>query len=88
MNREKPSIGDTVIHFKHEIETDEPKVKFTYRITGFAMHTETEETLVIYRSCWTGDYYARPIDMFMSEVDREKYPNVEPKYRFEKVDAV
>lgn len=85
MDRERMSIGSTVLHFKYEIEKD-VKMKYMYRITGFAKHTETGEMLVIYRSLWDGEYYARPYSMFMSEVDHEKYPDVVQKYRFEFLD--
>lgn len=55
-----------------------------YILIDVAEHTETGEKMVIYRSLYEGaKLYARPYDIFFSEVDREKYPDVEQKYRFE-----
>lgn len=59
-----------------------------YFVIGIAVHTETDETLVLYKdSLFSSKQYARPLEMFMSEVDREKYPNCRQKYRFERKDS-
>ena len=56
-----------------------------YLVEGVATHTETKEKYVVYRPLYgdTTKLYIRPYDMFMSEVDHEKYPNVKQKYRLE-----
>lgn len=55
-----------------------------YLVEEIAKDSETKEPVVVYRRLYgEGDLWVRPLDMFLSEVDHEKYPNVNQKYRFE-----
>lgn len=57
-----------------------------YLVEDVAYHSETKEKYVVYRPLYgdTTMLYIRPYDMFLSEVDHEKYPNVKQEYRFQK----
>ena len=78
-------VGDIVRHFKREW-VDEKTSEYLYKVLAFAQHTENGERLVVYQAMYAPfKICARPYDMFMSEVDKEKYPNVTQKYRFEKL---
>lgn len=55
-----------------------------YIVEGIATHSETKEKYVVYRALYgNNELYIRPFDMFTSKVDKNKYPNVKQKYRFE-----
>ena len=59
-----------------------------YLVLDIAIHSETDETYVVYKQLYgEGLVYVRPYDMFASEVDHEKYPEVSQKWRFECVNA-
>ena len=66
-------IGTKYRHFKGIIVT----------VIAIAKDSETLKELVIYEH--DGDTWARPYDMFVSEVDHDKYPDVKQKYRFEEI---
>ena len=55
-----------------------------YIVLDVANCSETKNKYVVYRQLYgEGSLWIRPIDMFLSEVDHKKYPDVEQKYRFE-----
>ena len=79
-DNDTPKIGEIYRHFKGGY----------YKIIAVGHHSETKERMVVYsdlscRNSSVRDPCIRPLDMFMSEVDHEKYPDAEQKYRFEKV---
>lgn len=57
-----------------------------YKVLGIGVHSETAELMVAYISASDDHLWIRPLDMFLSEVDHDKYPDVKQKYRFEKVE--
>lgn len=55
-----------------------------YLVVDVALHSETKEEYVVYRRLYgDGSLWIRPKEMFLSEVDREKYPDVKQQYRFQ-----
>lgn len=73
-DRPIPQRGERYKHFK---------LGKIVEIIGLSRHTENEEITVVYE--YEGKIWNRPLSMFMSEVDHDKYPDATQKYRFEKV---
>lgn len=55
-----------------------------YLVIDVVTHSETKEEMVLYQQLYgEGRKYVRPKDMFLSRVDKNKYPDVKQEYRFE-----
>ena len=67
-------IGRIYKHFKGDL----------YLVEDVVYHSETKERMVLYRALYgSGLRYVRPYEMFLSKVDKVKYPLVEQEYRFQ-----
>ncbi|MCM1053236.1 MAG: DUF1653 domain-containing protein [Ruminococcus sp.] len=69
-------VGDIFRHFKGQL----------VKVLLLAKDSETEEKVVVYEHLDSNEIWVRKEEMFLSLVDKEKYPNVKQKYRFEKIE--
>lgn len=67
-------VGKTYRHFKG----------FLCKVIAIAKHSETLERMVIYEH--GGEIWARPYDLFISKVDKDKYPDIVQEYRFQLIE--
>ncbi len=76
MDRHIPVAGEFYKHFKGNV----------YQVVTIAKDADTLEKQVVYQALYgTYQTYVRPLLEFMSEVDRDKYPNASQEFRFERV---
>lgn len=76
MEDRKLKIHGLYKHFKGKL----------YLVENVAFDSETEEKVVVYRAMYgEKKLWVRPLEMFLSEVDHKKYPDVKQKYRFEEI---
>ncbi|ENZ03984.1 DUF1653 domain-containing protein [Clostridium thermobutyricum] len=80
MNRNIEDLkGKVVKHFKGKL----------YLVIDIVKHSETMQELVLYKALY-GEFglFVRPKEMFLSEVDKIKYPNCNQKYRFQLISEI
>lgn len=75
-------IGGVYEHFKRDESCTSEDNTYRYIVKGIAQHSETLEDMVIYQALYPPfKTYTRPKDMFLSKVDRTKYPDSFREYR-------
>lgn len=75
--REIPRPYEVYKHFKGNI----------YQIISIALDSETLEQVVVYQQLYSPfQMYVRPLEMFLSKTDKDKYPDAVQEYRFEKLE--
>ena len=97
MNKENHiQKGNYYMHFKGYLDSnqgtlDNPNLHYLYTILETnALHSENTEPYVVYRNVLSGQIWIRPLEDFISEVDRVKYPNIPESitFRFTYIDDV
>lgn len=73
MEYRTPKKGEVYRHFKGNL----------YEVIAIGKHTESMEWMVVYQELDGENVYIRPLEMFISKVDKEKYPDASQTYRFE-----
>lgn len=69
-------VGKKYRHFKGK----------EYEVIAIGKHSETLEEMVVYKALYgNGDVWIRPLSMFTTKVDKEKYPDINQEYRFEEI---
>lgn len=68
-------VGGHYKHFKGDI----------MEVIAIAKHSETLEEMVVYKHVNSDEVWVRPLEMFNSLVDKEKYPDVDQEYRFQEI---
>ena len=70
-------VGKKYRHFKGK----------EYEVIAIGKHSETLEEMVVYKALYgNGDVWIRPLEMFITKLDKEKYPNIDQEYRFKEID--
>lgn len=70
-------VGKKYRHFKGK----------EYEVIAIGKHSETLEEMVVYKALYgNGDVWIRPLEMFTTKLDKEKYPDIEQEYRFKEID--
>lgn len=82
MERQQFEKNTIVQHFKRSLYNKDG-LSYLYRIICHAEHTETKRMFVVYQSLETNKIYIRPMEMFYSFVDNDKYPEAKQTYKFE-----
>lgn len=69
----KIKVGKIYKHFKGHV----------YEVINIARDSETLKKVVVYQNVNSKEVWVRDYDMFNSLVDKNNYPDVKQKYRFE-----
>ena len=57
-----------------------------YEVIAIGKHSETLEEMVVYKALYgNNDIWIRPLSMFTTKLDKEKYPDIDQEYRFEEI---